>query len=160
MTAEKSEFGELARWEKCATLVGDFEWQRDASPGSEYSHIRSVTWAEYPVRFMMNEFGSVEDRRTRKIANRAFEVAMLSATASDLGRRLYKRYFIYPNDAIALLDATVGDPDDPRTESELRQSFNFTLDNHLYIPNEEDLLVLDNSLELGYQDGVQLYKRE
>ncbi len=111
------------------------------------------------MRYMLTGYGDTDRQREKKIAEKAFEVVMLSAVLSDINRKLYKRYFIFRNGNVALFDATVGEPDDPQTKVELRESFDFVIENQLYTPNEQDLLTLDHALKLGHQDGVSEYSR-
>lgn len=152
-------FKETPYFDRCSQLVENSQWREESKNSERLPLTRSATWAKYPNRYMLSAYASQEKRILRKdvVSTKIFELAILSAIRVDTGMHDYTKYFILPNDDIYTMSLQVSEPGSEQAKIDTTNEFDFVLDNDLLGSNNEDLLKLDHTLNLGYQDGVEPY---
>ncbi len=149
-----------AYFQQCRQLTASGEWQlNQAQP---LSHRRAVTWAQWPYRYLLTEYGARERHgvlRRQRLQTKLFELALLSARRQDTGERDYHRYYIFPDNEVFAFVSQLGEPEQAATHQAAARSFDFILENGLYQPNYEQLFDVEQSLAQAHQDGVEPFIR-
>ena len=155
MKREKFESGSYS--EQCAQFFdATHDW--DGIRGSFAT--RAVTWAQYPYRYWLTEFGEVQKKplRRARIQHKLYELARLSASTTNKTQHIDIWYAIQAegveHEVVAKLQHTVDlNNDHEETTSAIRSDFYFMIDNDLCTANGEDMLIFQQALELGLLDG-------
>lgn len=156
----KFEFSPGSYSERCKTFFDDdHEWSD--TPSELVGRV--VTWAQYPNRYLLTEYGSEINnflRRTR-VQHKMYELALMSAVrTSDKMQSLESWYVVQTPEISHEQVFHMGHLVDPQaptviTNNELKNDMLFMIDNDMCTPNSEDILRLDAALKLGQMDGYE-----
>lgn len=161
-TAGKSPAQEAASslWNTCEGLTAITP--RVPVVGQAWSHTRSVTWTEYPNRYMLKEF---DETRPSRILRRPrtepsmFQLSSLSAEQTATGLVTLSQYFIGRQGVLGAFHSEL--PHWTRLTDEDKQGManasRFIIENGLFAPNGEDSLRVEFALSRGVMDGVEAY---
>jgi hypothetical protein len=134
----------------------DHEWQESQNI---HWHERTVTWAHHPYRYWLMqsaEPASVSSEQS-PLLHRMFHVALMSATRTLDNRREFEKWYIVNNgndpERVVHMQHLIGSTVEEKETGEFLRNFNFILENGLFVPNDEELVKLDQILLMGYMDG-------
>lgn len=145
-----------------ALFTGQQGWEAPAKPEADPTQrlARTVTWAYWPHRYWLEQSAEKTSSLFSKpsLRHRMFHVALMSAARKQDGRHELERWYIVQprvgSEKLFHIQQVVDTPEAEAISGEMKRNFDFTLNNGLYIPNEEDLAKLDAILERGRMDGV------
>lgn len=143
--------------ERCAKFFeGNQEWEKRSEQDLAS---RAVTWAQYPNRYVLTQYGREAKQMLRpKIVHAMFQVAILSAARTDTGTRDLQRWnvvqpYLHRPETVMYFSYAVGTLEEERATGEVSKNTEFMIDHGLYVPNTHDLDSLDAILERGWLDG-------
>lgn len=159
---KKFEFEPGSYSEQCNEFFSaDQEWR----PTANSLLSRMVTWAQYPNRYWLTQYGNEVQsvlRRTR-VEHKMFQLASMSADRTEDGLRNLEFWYAVQNaevehEHLMYMNHLV-DPrqDNTNARLELKNDMIFVIDNDLCVPNGQELLRMRNALKLGYMDGYEEY---
>lgn len=149
----------ITPWQLCNDLIDDEQWAQPVRQTAQYTHERSITWAEYSYRYRMTAYGMERQTkylRRKRIETKLYEVAMMSAVNTETHLRDYRQYYV-PELAgdIHLVEAKIGDINEPGLGERLRDNMNFMFDSNLTLANSEEVMDLEMILRRAVADGVE-----
>lgn len=151
-------------WDVCGQLVEQAPYEA-VSDKPHVTHMRTVTWAQFPYRYLLVEYAITERTGTilprEQIQPRLYELDRASATDIDTGEHEFTQYFLARKGILGVLHNNIK-PVAERSQDDNEiylASFRFAFDNGLTAPNAFDTLEAESSLSLGMQDGVEPYFR-
>lgn len=122
---------------------------------------RSVTWSDWPNKYMLEQSAEVKYTQPDRLSleRHMFQVLLISVARAPNDLHELERWCVVPTGEksenvfyFRHLVEQIGE----KPNEEMEHSVNFTIENGLHIPNDEDLEKLDSILEAGYED---CYKR-
>ncbi len=150
---------EVPIWESCLKLTSPAVWHPARRDSKRFSAERTVTWGDYPFRYMLTEFAQENGRIFKRLETKMFQLNRVSAQRIGTGLHDYSRYFIIDAQLTGAIHSQVKLPQD-MTESDKKDmvsNFDFTLENGLYAPTAEDEAEVEIVLHRAYMDGVTSY---
>lgn len=160
---ESTEFIRGSFSDRLQTLISpDQPWgeytENDQSPFIS----RSVTWAKRPNRYWLEQLGTTETNlfRHNRVRHALFLVSSLSVTRELDGKRELNQWYVMQqnrrSEEVYMINHLVGTPEEEMASQSMANTFDFIMDNNLYVPNGEDLARLDNVIKLVEYNEVNI----
>ena len=142
-------------YRNCDRLMNGVAWLDEHSPPGSIAR-RSVTWAHYPYRYMLNQ---LKPAPSHPLIGSHFELQRLSATNMETQLAQLSKYQIINGKLYAAVHSEVPDIDQITAEisTDMKEALAFTLENRLFAPNAEDELEVELALIEAFMDGVEPY---
>ncbi len=146
-------------WQTCQQLTAGVA-PVESPHGAQWTHIRRVTWARSPYRYLLTELAEEQaDSRLRRarIAPLVFNLACLSAERRDTGLINSASYFIAKQGLRGALHSEVPHWERLTDEDkkEMQDNVDFSFQHGFFVPTAEDEFVVETALKIASLDGVE-----